>query len=204
MPTSHSSHPASQSAAHLRADGISLSFGARRVLTDISLTVAAGERAGLIGENGSGKSTLLRILAGLQEPDVGVVQATAPGGRSPRIGLLHQEPPFPGTATVAQALEAAVAPVRRAAEAVDEAAVALAEAPEDAAVLEAYSRALETAEHLSVWELDSRIETLMNGLGLGDLPRDRPTGELSGGQASRLSLAWLLLSAPDVLLARSR
>ena len=76
-------------AAHLRADGISLSYGARRVLTDVSLTVSAGERAGLIGENGSGKSTLLRILAGLQEPDVGTVRATAPGGRVPRIGLLH-------------------------------------------------------------------------------------------------------------------
>ena len=78
-------------AAHLRADGISLSYGARRVLTDVSLTVSAGERAGLIGENGSGKSTLLRILAGLQEPDVGTVRATAPGGRIPRIGLLHQD-----------------------------------------------------------------------------------------------------------------
>ena len=187
-------------AAHLRADGISLSYGARRVLTDVSLTVSAGERAGLIGENGSGKSTLLRILAGLQEPDVGTVRATAPGGRIPRIGLLHQEPPFPPTDTVAQALESAVAPIRQAEHDLDRAASALADSPEDDSTLHAYTRALETAEDLRVWEIDSRIESLLAGLGLADLPRDRLTRELSGGQASRLSLAWLLLSAPDVLL----
>ena len=187
-------------AAHLRADGISLSYGARRVLTDVSLTVSAGERAGLIGENGSGKSTLLRILAGLQEPDVGTVRATAPGGRIPRIGLLHQEPPFPPTDTVAQALESAVAPIRQAEHDLDRAASALADSPEDDSTLHAYTRALETAQDLRVWEIDSRIESLLAGLGLADLPRDRLTRELSGGQASRLSLAWLLLSAPDVLL----
>ena len=187
-------------AAHLRADGISLSYGARRVLTDVSLTVSAGERAGLIGENGSGKSTLLRILAGLQEPDVGTVRATAPGGRIPRIGLLHQEPPFPPTDTVAQALESAVAPIRQAEHDLDRAASALADSPEDDSTLHAYTRALESAEDLRVWEIDSRIESLLAGLGLADLPRDRLTRELSGGQASRLSLAWLLLSAPDVLL----
>ena len=187
-------------AAHLRADGISLSYGARRVLTDVSLTVSAGERAGLIGENGSGKSTLLRILAGLQEPDVGTVRATAPGGRIPRIGLLHQEPPFPPTDTVAQALGSAVAPIRQAEHDLDRAASALADSPEDDSTLHAYTRALETAEDLRVWEIDSRIESLLAGLGLADLPRDRLTRELSGGQASRLSLAWLLLSAPDVLL----
>ncbi|WP_019159271.1 ABC-F family ATP-binding cassette domain-containing protein [Brevibacterium senegalense] len=188
------------SAAHLRADGISLSYGARRVLTDVSLTVYAGERAGLIGENGSGKSTLLRILAGLQEPDVGTVRATAPGGRIPRIGLLHQEPPFPPTDTVAQALESAVAPIRQAEHDLDRAASALAGSPQDGSAVHAYTRALETAQDLRVWEIDSRIESLLAGLGLADVPRDRPTRELSGGQASRLSLAWLLLSAPDVLL----
>ncbi|MGB5935279.1 MAG: ATP-binding cassette domain-containing protein, partial [Ornithinimicrobium sp.] len=44
--------------AHLRVDGVSKSFGDRRVLSDVSFAVATGEPAGLIGENGSGKSTL--------------------------------------------------------------------------------------------------------------------------------------------------
>ncbi|MDY6054977.1 ABC-F family ATP-binding cassette domain-containing protein [Micrococcus sp.] len=190
----------SLASAHLRVDGISLSYGDRRVLTDVSFTVPATGPVGLIGENGSGKSSLLRVIAGLTDPDAGTVTAIAPGGPA-RIGLLHQEPPFHASATVAEALEDAIAPTRRAAADVDHAAAALADAPEDAAALaDAYARALDIAERLRVWDVDARVDAMLHGLGLATLPRDRPTGALSGGQRSRLSLAWLLLSQPDVLL----
>lgn len=189
-----------RSAAHLRVEGISCAFGTRRVLTDVSLVVPAGRRTGLIGENGSGKTTLLRIAAGLLRPDAGTVSVSAPGGRIPRVGLLHQEAPFGPADTVTTALEAAVAPARRAAAAVDSAGVAMAEAPQDEAAARDFAAALESAERLDAWNTDSRVETMLSGLGLADLPRDRTTGALSGGQRSRLALAWLLLSAPDVLL----
>lgn len=198
--TSTPSSTLSRAAAHLRLDGISIAFAGRRVLTDVSFAVPAGDRTGLIGENGSGKTTLLRIIAGLTRPDTGTVSATAPGGRAPRIGLLHQEPPFPATASIAQALESAVAPLRAAADEVDAAASALAAEPDDQSLARRYAEALETAERLGVWEVDARIDAMVTGLGLGDLPRDRQTRRLSGGQRSRLALAWLLLSAPDVLL----
>ncbi|PPB50325.1 ABC transporter ATP-binding protein [Arthrobacter pityocampae] len=180
-------------------DGVSKSFGARRVLTDVSFTVSGG-RTGLIGENGSGKTTLLRILAGLTAPDAGTVTTTLPGAGTPRIGLLHQEPPFAPSATLTEALEAAVAPVRAAAHAVAEAGLALAVTPEDPAAATAYAAALETAERVGAWDIDTRIAAVVSGLGLADLAPDRPTRTLSGGQRSRLSLAWLLLSTPDVLL----
>ena len=198
--TSTPSSTLSRAAAHLRLDGISIAFAGRRVLTDVSFAVPAGDRTGLIGENGSGKTTLLRIIAGLTRPDTGTVSATAPGGRAPRIGLLHQEAPFPATVSIAQALESAVAPLRAAADEVDVAAGALAAEPDSQDVARRYAEALDTAERLGVWEVDARIDAMVTGLGLGDLPRDRPTGRLSGGQRSRLALAWLLLSAPDVLL----
>lgn len=188
------------SAAQLRLDGISRTFGTRRVLTDISLVVPAGRRTGLIGENGSGKTTLLRIVAGLLHPDAGTVSLTAPGGRAPRVGLLHQEAPFSPADSVTDALEAAIAPVRWAAAAVDAAGSQVAEAPEDEAVARDFATALETAERLDAWNAGSRVEAMLAGLGLAALPRDRPTGALSGGQRTRLALAWLLLSAPDVLL----
>ncbi|WP_120004112.1 ABC-F family ATP-binding cassette domain-containing protein [Nesterenkonia muleiensis] len=186
--------------AHLRADGISVAFAGRRVLTDISFTVSSRERAALIGENGSGKSTLLRVLAGLLEPDAGTVQATALGTMTPRIGLLHQVPPFASGHTVAQALEAAVAPVRAAERALAQAADEVAEQPESARSSSNYSRALETAERLGIWEIDARIDAAVDGLGLGRIPRSRETGSLSGGQQARLSLAWLLLNNPEFLL----
>ena len=199
--TYHFTHSAS---AHLRSDGISVSFAARRVLTDVSITVSSGERAALIGENGTGKSTLLRVLAGLLEPDAGTVVASAPGAAAPRIGLLHQEPPFAPGDTVTQALEAAVAPVRAAEQALQQTAAALAgHYDNDASGGKAqrhYAEALETAERLGIWEIDARIDAALDGLGLGHIPRDRITGSLSGGQQARLSLAWLLLNTPEFLL----
>src|SRR5262249_12515564 len=61
-------------------------YGARSVLRDVSLGVAAGDRTGVVGRNGDGKSTLLRLIAGVEEPDAGTVVRT--GGVS--LGLLGQ------------------------------------------------------------------------------------------------------------------
>lgn len=192
--TSHST------AAHLRAEGISVSFAERRVLTDISFTIPSGERAGVIGENGTGKSTLLRVLTGKLIPDTGHARATAPGLDHPRMGLLHQEPPFAPSATVAQSLEAAIEPIRTAEQELHDAAVQIAQHPESVKAQELYADALDAAEKLGVWEIEARTEATMEGLGLGYISRNRATGSLSGGQRARLSLAWLLLNSPEFLL----
>lgn len=193
---------ATPSATHLRLDGVSFSYPGRRVLTDVSFTLAGGERLGVIGENGVGKSTLLQLIGGALAPDGGSIEATAPGGVTPRIGLLHQEPPFTPETSLGQALEQAVAPLRAVAAAVDTHAQAMAVSSEAmlGAAASAYAAALGAAEHHQVWSLDARMAAMLDGLGLSDIPPDRPTGALSGGQCARLSLAWLLLSAPDVLL----
>ena len=57
----------------IRADGVSFDYGARRVLDDVSLSVSAGRRVGVLGPNGSGKTTLLKLLAGLLAPTRGQV-----------------------------------------------------------------------------------------------------------------------------------
>ena len=195
---STTSSPAS-SPAHLRVEGISKSFGDRRVLTDISFSVPADSRVGLIGENGSGKSTLLRIIAGHTQPDTGIVRVSRPGGLA-TVGLLHQRPPFDMDDSVANALESAVAHARRAAEAVEQASQALAEDPHTPGAAEQLATTLDTAQRLGAWEVDTRISTTLAGFGLAHLDRELPTGSLSGGERARLSLVWLLLSRPDVLL----
>ncbi len=64
---------AAQQTPLIRAAGIELSIGGRRILDRVDLTVGRGEIVTLIGPNGAGKSSLVRVLLGLIRPDKGVV-----------------------------------------------------------------------------------------------------------------------------------
>jgi heme exporter protein A len=81
----------------LAATGLSRSFGRRRVLHDIELTLDPGEALAVAGPNGAGKSTLLRLLAGLMRPSAGEVRVMGrpvrgdDGAARRAIGLLEHE-----------------------------------------------------------------------------------------------------------------
>ena len=187
-------HPNPPRGTHLRLDGISKSYPDRRVLTDISFAVAAGERAALIGENGTGKSTLLRIVAGLEDADVGTVSAPD------EVGLFHQQPPFSLDLTADEVLRDAAAPLRALGDEVTSAGEHLAAHPDDPGAGTRLELALAEAERRGVWELDHTIDELVESLGIADIPRERPVREVSGGQLARFSLAWMLVRRPETLL----
>ena len=71
----------------LSCQSLSKSFGPRPLFESLTFGLAEGERTGLIGPNGTGKSTLLRILAGLDDPDGGLLSVR----RGLRVGLLAQQ-----------------------------------------------------------------------------------------------------------------
>ncbi|MEV0678741.1 ABC-F family ATP-binding cassette domain-containing protein [Actinosynnema sp. NPDC050436] len=169
-------------------------LGARRVLDGLSLTAAPGHRIGLVGENGVGKSTLLRLLAGVDRPDAGTVT------RPEDVGFLHQELPFAPDATIADVLADAVRDAREDLAELDRLGAELARAPQDGALLAAYAERLDRAQHRESWDADRRAGLVLAGLGLGDLPHDRPLAALSGGQRGRLALAALLVRRPSALL----
>ncbi len=179
---------------HLRLDGVSHAYGARRVLTDVSMTVPAGTPTGLLGENGAGKSTLLRLIAGDETPDHGTIEAPGP------VGLLRQELPFAAATSVAVVIDDALAHARRLERALDRAAAELADAPESPAAARRWDDLLARATLADVWDAPRRAEEIMAGLGLAELPRTRPLGGVSGGQRERLALAHLLITAPTTLL----
>lgn len=58
----------------LSLTGINKRFGAVQALTDVDLTVRAGEVVALVGDNGAGKSTLVKTIAGVYQPDSGVIE----------------------------------------------------------------------------------------------------------------------------------
>ena len=184
-------------ADHVRADGISRSYGPRVVLTDVSLTVPPGVRIGLIGENGVGKSTLLRLLAGVEHADSGMI------ARPLRTGFLWQEVRFAPHETLRSLVEHALAEVRAIEGELDAAALALGEASsaddlERASVR--YDAALAAAERADVWSAGARRDRVLAGLGVSGIPLERTIAEVSGGQRSRFAMAALLLRRPDALL----
>jgi macrolide transport system ATP-binding/permease protein len=178
---------------HLKFDGVSFTYpgSVERVLTDITFAVPAGHVTGLIGENGAGKSTLLQLVAGELAPDVGSI--TTP----PTTGFIEQETSLPFSAAASELIDAAVAELRDVEKQIGDLSARLADEPE---LAEDFDAALATAEQSGVWELDSRIATVLAGLGLADVPLETRLGDMSGGQRRRFALAALLLRPVDALV----
>ena len=80
----------------LTVEGISKSFGDKKIFENITFGIDEGDRTGLIGINGTGKSTLLKIVAGRETPDSG--QVIRKNGL--RVGYLPQTPEYDPDDTV--------------------------------------------------------------------------------------------------------
>src|SRR2546426_3532197 len=89
----------------LAANDLALAYGHQRLLQSVTLSVAPGEKVGLVGRNGCGKTSLLRILAGHQSADAGDIARR----RGLRIGYLPQEFELDGRLTVRENIEAGAA-----------------------------------------------------------------------------------------------
>ncbi|MER7519831.1 ABC-F family ATP-binding cassette domain-containing protein [Streptomyces sp. NPDC126499] len=172
---------------------VTVTRGERLLLDQVSLAVRPGERIGIVGENGAGKSTLLRILAGLEAPDSGEVVTVADGGAR----LLAQTPSSPPRATVAEAIDDALAELRDMEGRLRGLEARLGAADERA--LDAYGELLTAFELRGGYEADARVDKAMHGLGLAHIGRERRLGSLSGGEQARLGIACTLAAAPEVL-----
>ncbi|WP_328345472.1 ABC-F family ATP-binding cassette domain-containing protein [Micromonospora sp. NBC_00421] len=179
--------------AQLTLRDVSKSFAHRRVFDAVSLTIAPGERVGVVGENGSGKSTLLRLIAGRDHPDDGEVIVLADGG----VGHLGQVLDLPDDSTVGDAIDAALGEIRDLERRI---AVAERELGSSAERMADYSTLRTAFELRDGYRADARVEAAMSKLDIGDLDRDRRLGTLSGGQLARLGLAGVLSAEPELLL----
>jgi len=180
--------------ATLVAGDLTVVRGAAVVLDGVSLTVAPGDRIGVVGPNGVGKSTLLRALAGQERLDRGRLDLAPP---TATVGLLPQEPDRRPGESLAEFLGRRTG-VADAAAAMDAAALALGEGLPGAD--DAYSTSLE--RWLALGGADSDVRTAEVCAELG-LPTDLlavATETLSGGQAARGALASVLLSRFDITL----
>jgi ATP-binding cassette subfamily F protein 3 len=174
-------------------------FDAGPLFEDIGFELYSGERVGLVGPNGVGKTTLLRLLAGLDRPDDGEVRLHA----GARASLLHQQPEFAPGRPLFEEARSALDELVAAHDDMVRTAEALARAATDAErkpLAARYDRLNELLHHHDAYNVDHRVEHVLDGLGFAEEDYGRPVDTFSGGQQSRLMLAKLLLAAPDVML----
>lgn len=182
----------------LQVNHISLAYGPRLILDDVSFTVAPGEKAGLIGVNGAGKSSLLKIVASLMEADGGTVARPRSFGYLAQ-DVAHETSVADGT-TVRGFIFSSTG-LDRAERDYEELSARLALANGDLEeVLKRFEQAQDALDRLGYYDADARAEQLIAGLNLGGVTLDRLVQTLSGGQKTKLALARLLFQAPDLLL----
>jgi ATP-binding cassette subfamily F protein 3 len=179
---------------------VTKSFGVRTLLDRVTWQLGDGDRVGLCGPNGAGKTTLLKLLAGLEEPDSGVI--AKPAGLT--IGYLPQDGLTHAGRTLFQEAASAFQPLldmkaemtgieHRLAE------PSLPEAEHDA-LLSRYADLQDRFRLSDGYSMELRIATVLRGLGFAPEDGDRLAETFSGGWQMRIALAKLLLGRPNLLL----
>lgn len=168
----------------ISASEVSVHYGTRAVLDDITLGIQEGDRIGLVGRNGAGKTTFLRVLAGLQAPDSGVVDRQ----RDLVVSYLPQDFMLDATKNVHDN-------VRDGAQHVFKLIAEFESLPHDSKRHEELEQRIQVLEG---WTVERRIEIALSHLNCP--AADRSVDSLSGGEKRRVAMARAIVSRPDFLM----
>lgn len=186
----------------LQLNGISKSYSGDPVLSNITMKIERGDKIGLIGVNGAGKSTLLKIIAGDLPYDNGEVYI----GKGIKIGYLRQDSGLKLDNTIwAEMLEAlpdlleVEKELRELEKKMSEPTVI--DNPEKfEKIMDRYAIKSEWFMQHGGYEMEAKINSILNGMGFESTSKNTPIHQLSGGQRTRLALAKILLEQPDLLM----
>ena len=186
--------------AFVQFSKVSLAFGDRDILNEVSLNLASGSRAALAGANGAGKSTLMKVIAGKTQADSGdrAVQKGCRISYLPQSGIVHH-----GT-TLREEVEAAYGNIILLIAKAEEIARKLGESSHDdnrtGLLLQEYQSLQEQIENSGFYRREADIAQVLSGLGFSPEDANRDTSEFSGGWQMRIALAKVLLENPDIML----
>ncbi|KLV26359.1 ABC transporter [Niallia circulans] len=173
-------------------------YGGNTIFEDISIEIKEKEKVGLVGRNGSGKTTLFRLLAGKETPDAGQIHWK----KGMKNGYLEQIPEFKPEWMAKDVLKQAFSNLVIIEEKMKQMEQEMAKdnSPSQLQLLiEEYGKLQEFFTNAGGYEMDAKIEKIVNGLNIQHLVTKK-YGDLSGGERTKIGLAMILLEEPDFLL----
>ncbi|MFA2694261.1 ribosomal protection-like ABC-F family protein [Bacillus mycoides] len=179
-------------------NNVKKSFGGNIIFENISLEIKNGERIGLVGRNGSGKTTIFQLLTGMESLDAGAIHMK----KGTCIGHVAQIPKFNNEMNVYDVLSSAFKKEKELEIEMHALEKNMAEEQESSALqklMERYGVIQERYAFLGGYEIEANIMKVANGLQVTEL-FPRSFMELSGGEQTKVSLAYMLLQKPDLLL----
>lgn len=182
----------------LTVENVTHGFGARQILENASFRLLNGEHIGLIGANGEGKSTFLNIITGKIMPDEGNITWS----RHVTVGYLDQHSVLKKGMTIREVLHTAFDHMYQLEAEMLKLYEDMATADDNAMtdMMEEAGEIQQILETGGFYQLDSKIEEVANGLGLGAIGLDKDVSDLSGGQRTKVLLVKLLLENPSILI----
>lgn len=186
----------------LSASDICLSFGTDVILKNISFAINDGDRLGVIGVNGAGKTSLFKVITGEYSPDSGAIYIQ----KGHTVGVLEQNAKLsslPGDMSCIEYMYTAYPALLALEREIEKTERALAEATSDGETISLTARLNEQNNRFAAeggLEFRSRCRGMLLRLGFDEELITRQIRTLSGGQYTRLALARLLASEPDILM----
>ncbi|MEN3090841.1 MAG: ABC-F family ATP-binding cassette domain-containing protein [Staphylococcus pseudoxylosus] len=186
----------------LQLNDLTKSFDGEDIFNNVDFEVKTGERIGIVGRNGAGKSTLMKIIAGVEDYDSGHISKS----KNLKLGYLTQQMTLNTDQTVFEEMSKPFEAMKNLEQEMKLETDWLAQHADEYDT-ETYKSHIDRYEALSNqfeqqdgYQYESKIKTVLHGLNFSEADFDRPINDFSGGQKTRLSLAQMLLSEPDLLL----
>jgi len=177
---------------------IEKSYGADKIINNVSFEVHSHDRIGLIGRNGTGKTTILKIISGRERYNNGVLSIR----KGATIGYLDQIPIFPESFTAMDVLNTVFKEAFEMKEKMNLLEEQLSKETDKGIErkIEAYGELQFKFEQLGGYDIDTRIDKICTGLRIDKRMQNQPFNSLSGGEKTIVGLSKTLLQSCDILL----